>query len=77
MTRGRLLLGCPSTARTTGDFVECGVNTGIFSLAVCEYVDFNRLDKSLWLFDTYKGFQSSKFPSGSLPQGNIGRSGWA
>ena len=27
--------------RLPGDFVECGVNTGILSLAVCEYIDFN------------------------------------
>ena len=38
-----------------GDFVECGTNTGIYSLAVCEYVDFNALDKSFWLFDTFAG----------------------
>jgi O-methyltransferase len=38
-----------------GDFVECGVNTGIMSLAVCEYVDFNRLEKSFYLFDTFQG----------------------
>ena len=38
-----------------GDFVECGVNTGIYSLAVCEYVDFNATDKTFWLFDTFKG----------------------
>ncbi|MEQ8345850.1 MAG: TylF/MycF/NovP-related O-methyltransferase [Sneathiellaceae bacterium] len=38
-----------------GDFAECGVNTGIMSLAVCEYVDFNSTDKTFWLFDTYRG----------------------
>lgn len=38
-----------------GDFVECGTNTGIMSLAVCEYVDFNALDKTFWLFDTFQG----------------------
>lgn len=42
-------------AKLRGDFVECGVNTGIFSLAVCEYVDFNSLDKSFYLFDTFEG----------------------
>jgi hypothetical protein len=41
--------------RLQGDFVECGVNTGITSLAVCEYVDFNTLDKNFYLFDTYDG----------------------
>jgi hypothetical protein len=38
-----------------GDFVECGVNTGIFSLAICHYVDFNATNKSFFLFDTFKG----------------------
>lgn len=42
-------------AKLPGDFVECGVNTGIFSLAAAHYVDFNRLDKSFYLFDTFSG----------------------
>jgi O-methyltransferase len=42
-------------ARLPGDFVECGVNTGIMSLAVCDYIDFNRTDKTFWLFDTFNG----------------------
>lgn len=41
--------------RLPGDFVECGVNTGILSLAVCKYVGFNDLDKSFYLFDTFAG----------------------
>jgi O-methyltransferase len=31
------------------------VNTGIFSLAAAYYVDFNRLNKSFYLFDTFAG----------------------
>jgi O-methyltransferase len=42
-------------ARLPGDFVECGTNTGIMSLAVCDYVDFNRTQKSFFLFDTFAG----------------------
>lgn len=42
-------------ARLEGDFVECGVNTGILSLAICHYLDFNSLDKRFFLFDTYSG----------------------
>ncbi len=38
-----------------GDFVECGTNTGIMSLAVCNYIDFNSTGKSFWLFDTFRG----------------------
>jgi len=38
-----------------GDFVHCGVNTGLFSRAVIEYVDFNRLGKTYYLLDTFSG----------------------
>lgn len=43
-----------------GDFVECGVNTGILSRAICEYIDFNRLDKFFYLFDTFAGIPESQ-----------------
>lgn len=40
-----------------GDFVECGVNTGIFSAAICSYLDFKRLaEKRCYLLDTFAGF---------------------
>jgi O-methyltransferase len=42
-------------SKLPGDFVECGVNTGIYSLAICEYVGFNHLNKSFYLFDTFSG----------------------
>lgn len=38
-----------------GDFVECGVNTGILSIAVMEYIDFNSTGKTFYLCDTYEG----------------------
>lgn len=38
-----------------GDFVECGVNTGIFSRAIVQYLQFEKLDKSFYLLDTFKG----------------------
>lgn len=38
-----------------GDYVDCGVNTGLFSRAVMEYVDFNKLDKTYYLLDTFTG----------------------
>jgi O-methyltransferase len=50
-----LLWAASQGMRLPGDFVECGVNTGIFSLAVCDYVNFNATDKSFWLFDTFDG----------------------
>jgi len=38
-----------------GDFVECGVNTGAYSRAVIEYIDFNKTGKTFYLFDTFEG----------------------
>jgi hypothetical protein len=41
--------------RIEGDYVECGVNTGILSLAACQYTDFNSSGKNFFLFDTFSG----------------------
>lgn len=38
-----------------GDFVECGVNTGLLSRTICGYLDFGKLDRRFWLFDTWAG----------------------
>lgn len=38
-----------------GDFVECGTNTGIMSLAVANYINFNHTGKRFFLFDTFDG----------------------
>jgi len=42
-----------------GDFVECGVNTGAYSRAVIDYIDFNSLNKTFYLLDTYEGLVES------------------
>lgn len=38
-----------------GDFVECGVSTGIVSRAVAHYVNFGQQQKRYWLIDTFDG----------------------
>ncbi len=38
-----------------GDFVDCGVNTGIFARAVINYIDFNKTGKQYFLLDTFTG----------------------
>jgi len=53
-------------AKLDGDFVECGVNTGILSLAVMEYLNFNALDKKFFLFDTYKGIPTDQISKEEL-----------
>jgi hypothetical protein len=42
-----------------GDFVECGVNTGIFSLAICDYLEFEKSGRKMFLFDTFAGAPES------------------
>jgi hypothetical protein len=38
-----------------GDFVECGVSTGIVSRAVANYTDFGAHPATFWLLDTFDG----------------------
>ena len=44
-----------SVKRLPGDFVECGVNTGAYSRALIEYIDFQKTGKTFYLLDTYQG----------------------
>lgn len=54
-------------ANLLGDFVECGVNTGFISSAICEYVNFNSLNKSFYLFDTFCGIPSEQISETERP----------
>lgn len=45
-----------------GDFVECGVNTGGYSRAIINYVDFKNMKKKFYLLDTFCGL-SEKYIS--------------
>ena len=54
-----------------GDFVECGVSTGIVSRAVAHYVDFGRQQKRYWLIDTFDGIPLQQASAAEL---NLARS---
>lgn len=41
--------------RLDGDFVECGVHSGILTHAICDYFDFRDKARTFWLFDTWNG----------------------
>ena len=41
--------------RLDGDFVECGVNRGFLSSAICADLDWDSLGKTFWLLDTFQG----------------------
>ena len=42
-----------------GDFVECGVNTGMLDRMIIEYVDFGKLPKKFYLMDTFQGMDEA------------------
>ncbi len=45
-----------------GDFVECGVNTGILSRAAIEYADFASMaGRMFYLLDTFEGMPEGQF----------------
>lgn len=41
-----------------GDFVDCGVSTGIFARSVTHYINFQNTNKKYYLFDTFSGMDS-------------------
>ena len=49
--------------------MECGVNTGIFSLAIMKYLEWNTIDKDFWLFDTYEGCPSDQYTAIEIANG--------
>lgn len=52
-----------------GDFVTCGVNTGVMPLAICEYLDFNKTGRRFYLFDTYNGIPETQMSDGERQRG--------
>lgn len=56
-----------------GDFVECGVFTGIYSRAIVDYVDFNaQTGRRFWLLDTFQGIDEALLTEPELKRG-VGR----
>lgn len=54
-----------------GDFVECGVNRGMLSSAIVDYLDWNSLNKSFYLFDTFNGIDESQVTEEEFSKGNM------
>lgn len=49
------LLDGRACKKLQGDFVECGVNTGAYAIAIINYINFDELDKKFYLLDTFEG----------------------
>jgi len=57
-------------AHLEGDFIECGVHTGILSGAIMTWLNFERMsDKKYYLLDTFKGIPLEQISSAEF---NIG-----
>ena len=52
-----------------GDYVECGVNRGGIARTQIELLNFNQLEKSYWLVDTFCGFpeEQKSLVSSAMP----------
>jgi hypothetical protein len=44
-----------AASKLEGDFIECGVNRGFLSSAIMEYLNWDALNKTFFLLDTYEG----------------------
>jgi O-methyltransferase len=53
-----------------GDFVECGVHTGLFSLVIFHALDFVSQNRSFYLFDTYNGIPMEGVEDAELERAN-------
>jgi len=54
-----------------GAFVECGVDRGIFSSAIMEYLDWNIRNKHFFLFDTYNGIEAGYLNEEEIKQNRM------
>lgn len=55
-----------------GAFVECGVSTGFLSSAIMHDLDWNRLGKKFYLFDTYAGLDARFMSEAELTKERLG-----
>lgn len=58
-----------SVKHLDGDFVECGVYRGGYSLALAEYLEFSNLKKTFWLLDTFNGLVKKHLTQAEIDSG--------
>ncbi len=54
--------------RLDGDFVECGVDTGILSSIVCQRTDFNTHKRDFYLLDSFEGMELDQLTPDEIQQ---------
>jgi len=60
-------------ARLPGDFVECGVNYGFLSSAIMQRLDWNSLNKTFYLLDSFRGVDERLLTEGERDDGALDR----
>lgn len=58
-----LLWGAGQALEVPGDFVECGVNRGGMSMALVQRYQWKSVEKTLFLLDTFEGFDERYPPN--------------
>ncbi len=60
-----------SALGATGDFVECGVNTGFISSAIMQTLDWGKVARRFYLIDTFAGPVISQFSTEEVQRGRL------
>ncbi len=60
-----------SASKLKGDFIECGVNRGFLSSAIMEYLNWDSLDKTFYLMDTFAGLDERYVAADELAHGSL------
>jgi hypothetical protein len=63
------LWAAETALRAGGDFVECGVNAGFISSAICDYLDWDSKQRTFWLIDTFAGPDLDQFSPDEIKRG--------
>jgi len=51
---------CTQALRLSGDFVECGVHMGLYSLTMMQALEFASLNREMYLYDTFEGLSAEQ-----------------
>lgn len=58
-----------TASKLEGDFVECGVNRGFLSSAIMDFIDWNSMEKTFYLLDTFAGLAPDQSSAAELRKG--------
>jgi hypothetical protein len=58
-----------TASKLDGDFVECGVNRGFLSSSIMEFLDWDSLNKTFYLLDTFSGPDLDQISTEDLASG--------